>query len=143
MSDQVLEAYVQRYIAAQSAPEVEFTWQGGEPTLMGLEFFERAVALQRKFSQGKQIRNTLQTNGTLLDDDWGAFLKREGFLVGVSLDGPRALNDVARPDKQGEFKLRQHAAWFGGPCRVMALTSTYWLPCPAPMSVILWKFTVI
>src|SRR6202049_2312212 len=101
MSDQLLEAYVQRYIAAQSAPEVEFTWQGGEPTLMGLEFFERAVALQRKFSQGKQIRNTLQTNGTLLDDDWGAFLKREGFLVGVSLDGPRALNDVARPDKQG------------------------------------------
>jgi serine-type anaerobic sulfatase-maturating enzyme len=101
MSDQLLEAYVQRYIAAQSAPEVEFTWQGGEPTLMGLEFFERAVVLQRKFSQGKQIRNTLQTNGTLLDDDWGAFLKREGFLVGVSLDGPRALNDVARPDKQG------------------------------------------
>ncbi len=102
MNDQVLEAYVQRYIAAQPAPEVEFTWQGGEPTLMGLEFFERAVVLQRKFSQGKQIRNTLQTNGTLLDDDWGAFLKREGFLVGVSLDGPRALNDVARPDKQGK-----------------------------------------
>jgi len=101
MSDEVLEAYVQGYIAAQPAPEVEFTWQGGEPTLMGLEFFERAVVLQRKFAQGKQIRNTLQTNGTLLDDDWGAFLKREGFLVGVSLDGPRALNDVARPDKQG------------------------------------------
>ena len=101
MSDDVLESYVQRYIAAQSAPEVEFTWQGGEPTLMGVEFFERAVALQRKFSRGKQIRNTLQTNGTLLDDAWGAFLKREGFLVGVSLDGPRALNDIARPDKQG------------------------------------------
>jgi uncharacterized protein len=102
MSDDVLESYVQRYIAAQSAPEVEFTWQGGEPTLMGVEFFERAVALQKKFSQGKQIRNTLQTNGTLLDDAWGAFLKREGFLVGVSLDGPRALNDIARPDKQGK-----------------------------------------
>ncbi|MFM0340800.1 anaerobic sulfatase maturase [Paraburkholderia fungorum] len=101
MSDEVLEAYVQRYIAAQSAPEVEFTWQGGEPTLLGLEFFERAVALQRKFSQGKLIRNTLQTNGTLLDDEWGAFLRRERFLVGVSLDGPRALNDVARPDKRG------------------------------------------
>jgi uncharacterized protein len=102
MSDDVLESYVQRYIAAQSAPEVEFTWQGGEPTLMGVEFFERAVALQKKFSQGKQIRNTLQTNGTLLDDAWGTFLKREGFLVGVSLDGPRALNDIARPDKQGK-----------------------------------------
>jgi uncharacterized protein len=102
MSDDVLEAYVQRYIAAQPAGEVEFTWQGGEPTLMGLRFFERAVALQRRYSQGKQIRNTLQTNGTLLDDEWGAFLKRECFLVGVSLDGPRALNDVARPDKKGK-----------------------------------------
>jgi uncharacterized protein len=101
MSDDVLEAYVQRYIAAQPAPEVEFTWQGGEPTLMGLEFFERAVSLQRKFSQGKRIRNTLQTNGTLLDDAWGIFLKRENFLVGVSLDGPRALNDAARLDKKG------------------------------------------
>jgi len=101
MSDETLDAYVQGYIAAQPAPEVEFTWQGGEPTLMGLDFFERAVVLQRKYAQGKQIRNTLQTNGTLLDDAWGVFLKREGFLVGVSLDGPRALNDVARPDKQG------------------------------------------
>jgi uncharacterized protein len=70
--------------------------------LMGLEFFERAVALQQKFAHGKQIRNTLQTNGTLLDDAWGAFLNREKFLVGVSLDGPRALNDVARPDKHGK-----------------------------------------
>ena len=101
MSDEVLATYVQRYIEAQPAPEVEFTWQGGEPTLMGLEFFERAVALQQQFAHGKQIRNTLQTNGTLLDDMWGTFLKREKFLVGVSLDGPRALNDVARPDKQG------------------------------------------
>jgi uncharacterized protein len=101
MSDEVLATYVQRYIEAQSAPEVEFSWQGGEPTLMGLAFFERAVALQQQFAQGKQIRNTLQTNGTLLDDAWGDFLKRENFLVGVSLDGPRALNDLARPDKQG------------------------------------------
>ena len=101
MQDDVLEAYVQRYIAAVAAPEVEFTWQGGEPTLSGLEFFERAVALQRLHAQGKAIRNTLQTNGTLLDDAWGVFLKRENFLVGVSLDGPRALNDVSRPDKRG------------------------------------------
>jgi uncharacterized protein len=102
MSDEMLATYVQRYIEAQPALEVEFTWQGGEPTLMGLEFFERAVALQQKFAHGKQIRNTLQTNGTLLDDAWGAFLNREKFLVGVSLDGPRALNDVARPDKHGK-----------------------------------------
>lgn len=101
MSDAVLEAYVQRYITAVAAPEVEFTWQGGEPTLMGVEFFERAVLLQRQHANGKVIRNTLQTNGTLLDDAWGDFLKRENFLVGVSLDGPRELNDVSRPDKHG------------------------------------------
>ncbi len=80
MSDDVLEAYVRRYIAAVAAPEVEFTWQGGEPTLMGVEFFERAVALQRQHAQGIVIRNTLQTNGTLLDDAWGVFLKRENGL---------------------------------------------------------------
>jgi uncharacterized protein len=101
MTDEVLASYVQGYIAAQPAPEVEFTWQGGEPTLMGLDFFQRAVALQRQHARGKQIRNTLQTNGTLLDEDWGAFLKAENFLVGVSLDGTRALNDKSRPDKQG------------------------------------------
>ena len=101
MDDAVLESYVSRYIAAQSTPEVEFTWQGGEPTLMGLEFFERAMALQKIHAGGKTIRNTLQTNGTLLDEAWGAFLKRENFLVGLSLDGPRELNDLARPDKQG------------------------------------------
>jgi len=101
MQDDVLEAYVRRYIASVQAPVVEFTWQGGEPTLIGLDFFERAVALQRVHARGKRIANTLQTNGTLIDDRWGEFLAREKFLVGVSLDGPRALNDVARPDKQG------------------------------------------
>src|SRR5690606_1442674 len=101
MSDEVLRAYVQRYIAAQSSPEVEFTWQGGEPTLLGLEFFQRAMDYQREFSGGKHIRNTLQTNGTLLDDAWCAFLAREGFTVGISLDGPRQLHDLHRPDKRG------------------------------------------
>ncbi len=101
MQDDVLEAYVKRYIASVQAPVVEFTWQGGEPTLIGLDFFERAVALQRRHAGGKRIANTLQTNGTLIDNRWGAFLAREKFLVGVSLDGPRELNDVARPDKQG------------------------------------------
>ena len=101
MQDDVLEAYVKRYIASVHAPVVEFTWQGGEPTLIGLDFFERAVALQRLHASGKRIANTLQTNGTLIDDRWGEFLAREKFLVGVSLDGPRELNDVARPDKQG------------------------------------------
>ena len=101
MSDAVLDAYVQSYINATSAPEVEFTWQGGEPTLMGLEFFETAVTLQKRYAHGKTIRNTLQTNGTLLDKEWCSFFQRESFLVGVSLDGPRALNDQSRPDKHG------------------------------------------
>ena len=101
MSDDVLRAYVQRYIAAQNSPEVEFTWQGGEPTLLGLEFFQRALAYQREFASGKVIRNTLQTNGTLLDDNWCAFLAKEGFTVGISLDGPQALHDLHRPDKRG------------------------------------------
>jgi uncharacterized protein len=101
MSDAVLEAYVRRYIGAQATPEVEFTWQGGEPTLMGLAFFERAVALQKQHAGGKLIRNTLQTNGTLIDETWARFLARENFLVGLSLDGPREMHDAARPDKQG------------------------------------------
>ncbi|MFI8748208.1 anaerobic sulfatase maturase [Pseudomonas sp. NPDC077186] len=119
MSDEVLRAYVQRYIAAQRSAEVEFTWQGGEPTLLGLEFFQRAMDYQRQFAGGKRIRNTLQTNGTLLDDAWCAFLAREGFTVGISLDGPRQLHDLHRPDKRGRSSfddvmrglalLQQHA----------------------------------
>lgn len=101
MADEVLRAYVQSYIAAQTSPEVEFTWQGGEPTLMGLEFFQRAVALQRDNAGGKVIRNSLQTNGTLLDEQWCRFLAQERFTVGLSLDGPRDLHDKQRPDKQG------------------------------------------
>jgi uncharacterized protein len=101
MSDATLRAYIERYIAAQTGPEVLFTWQGGEPTLMGLEFFERAVALQREMANGKIVRNTLQTNGTLLDESWCAFLAREQFLVGISLDGPQAVHDLYRPDKRG------------------------------------------
>lgn len=105
MSDEVLRAYVDGYIAAQPTPEVEFTWQGGEPMLMGLEFFERAVAYQQASKAlragHKTIRNTLQTNGTLLDEAWCAFLARHDFTVGISIDGPRELHDLHRPDKQG------------------------------------------
>ncbi|HKY90882.1 MAG TPA: anaerobic sulfatase maturase [Nevskiaceae bacterium] len=101
MSAETLRAYVAGYIAAQTTPEVEFTWQGGEPTLLGLPFFEEAMRLQREYANGRTIRNTLQTNGTLLDDDWCAFLARERFTVGLSLDGPRALHDRHRRDKRG------------------------------------------
>jgi uncharacterized protein len=101
MDDATLEAYVQGYIASQPTPEVEFTWQGGEPTLMGVPFFERAVALQRRYAAGKTIRNTLQTNGTLIDEAWCAFLAREGFTVGLSLDGPEAVHGLYRKDRAG------------------------------------------
>ncbi|HCF96292.1 MAG TPA: anaerobic sulfatase maturase [Verrucomicrobia bacterium] len=101
MSDEVLEAYVRQHLEAQRGPEVLFAWQGGEPTLMGLDFFEKAVALQRRYGTGRVIRNSFQTNGVLLDDDWGAFFKRESFLVGLSIDGPKALHDLYRVDKRG------------------------------------------
>jgi uncharacterized protein len=102
MPPAVLETYVQDYIAAQPGPVVSFAWQGGEPTLLGIDFFEQAVALQKKFAAGKRIENAFQTNGTLLDDNWGEFLARHGFLVGISIDGPRELHDAYRVGKGGE-----------------------------------------
>lgn len=102
MSDDVLEIYTRQYIEAQRVPEVTFAWQGGEPTLMGLEFYQRAVALQQKYKKpGMRIQNAFQTNGVLLDDDWCAFFKQHNFLVGISIDGPRDLHDAYRVDKGG------------------------------------------
>jgi uncharacterized protein len=101
MSDEVLETYVRQYIATQDAPEVSFAWQGGEPTLLGVAFFRKVVALQAKHSGGKRISNALQTNGTLLDDEWGAFLHQHQFLVGLSIDGPARLHNAYRVDKKG------------------------------------------
>src|SRR5579864_3870326 len=74
MSDEVLEEYVRQYIEQQDAAEVSFAWQGGEPTLLGIDFFRRAVELQRRYAIGKTVHNAIQTNGTLLDDAWGKFL---------------------------------------------------------------------
>jgi uncharacterized protein len=100
IADDILERFIVDYIAAQDAPEIVFTWHGGEPTLMGLPFFERVVELQAKhLPPGRRISNDLQTNGTLLDDDWCRFLTKNGFLVGLSIDGPRELHDVYRPTK--------------------------------------------
>ena len=101
MTDEVLDAYTRQYIQANDAPEIVFSWQGGEPTLMGLDFYGRAVALQRKFAAGKRIGNTLQTNGVLLDDQWARFLADEKFLVGLSLDGPEELHDRYRRNRDG------------------------------------------
>ena len=101
MSDAVLAAFIGSYVAAQLTPVVEFVWQGGEPTLLGLDFFRRVVELQAPFAQTKTITNSLQTNGTLLDDDWCRFLQAHNFMVGLSLDGPRAIHDRYRRDRQG------------------------------------------
>jgi uncharacterized protein len=103
MADDLLEEYTRQYIEAQRVPEVTFAWQGGEPTLMGLDFFKRAVELQQKYCKpGMQIHNALQTNGTLLDDDWCRFFHQHDFLIGLSVDGPQALHDAYRVDKGGK-----------------------------------------
>jgi uncharacterized protein len=102
MKPEVLETYIRDYIAAQPAPVVSFAWQGGEPTLLGVEFFRMAVALQAKYAQGKTIENAFQTNGVLLDDEWGEFLAANRFLVGISIDGPAHLHDAYRVDKGGQ-----------------------------------------
>lgn len=102
MPEKVLDAFIQKYVRAQPIPEVPFVWQGGEPTLLGLGFFRRVVELQTRHGGGRPITNSLQTNGTLLDDDWCEFLARNGFLVGLSLDGPGEIHNRHRRDKGGK-----------------------------------------
>ncbi len=101
MSDKVLSAFISNYIKSQPTPIVEFVWQGGEPTLLGIDFFKRVIELQKPFAPQKKITNSLQTNGTLLTDEWCAFLKKNKFMVGISLDGPKEIHDHYRRDRQG------------------------------------------
>ena len=101
MSDETLEVFVKNYIETNPAQEVGFAWQGGEPTLMGIDFFRKAVELQNKYSNGKKITNAFQTNGIVLDDEWCGFLAENHFLVGISIDGPPEINDSFRVDKSG------------------------------------------
>lgn len=102
MTDEVLSAFIVNYITSQPTPLVEFVWQGGEPTLLGLDFFKRLVELQRPFSRRKSIVNSLQTNGTLLTDAWCTFLRKNGFMVGISIDGPQEIHDRHRRDPKGK-----------------------------------------
>lgn len=101
MEDETLEAFIRDYIGAQDAPEVMFGWQGGEPTLRGIDFFRRAVELQRRYAGGRRIANALQTNGMLIDAEWAEFLAANDFLVGISIDGPASLHDGQRSDAAG------------------------------------------
>lgn len=101
MSDDVLEAYTKKYILSQSGKEINFAWQGGEPTMAGLDFFRKAVRLQKKYNRGKKITNAIQTNGILIDEEWCRFLVKHKFLVGLSLDGPEIIHDSYRKNKNG------------------------------------------
>ena len=102
MSEQLLERFTQEYIEAQTTDEVLFTWHGGEPLLRPLSFYRRALELQRKYANGKIISNALQTNGTLITEEWARFLHENQWLVGVSIDGPQEFHDRYRrtPDNR-------------------------------------------
>jgi uncharacterized protein len=140
MEDSLLEDFTRQYIEAQQTPEVTFAWQGGEPTLMGLEFFEKAVRYQKKYARsGQKINNALQTNGVTLTDEWGQFFKENNFLVGISIDGPRDLHDAYRRDKGGKptfdrvmtglTVLKKHQVEFN------ALTTVHAANAPYPLEV--------
>ena len=102
MSDELLETYIRQVVESQTTPEVTIAWQGGEPTLMGVAFFRRAVELTQQYLRpDQQVVHTIQTNGTLLTDEWCELLAEHHFLVGISIDGPEAMHDAYRLDKRG------------------------------------------
>ncbi|MCM1108991.1 MAG: anaerobic sulfatase-maturation protein [Clostridium sp.] len=101
MTDELLEHYVREYIESQTGTDVLFTWHGGETLMRPLAFYKRAVELQRRYARGRRIDNALQTNGTLLTDEWCRFLHDEGWLVGISIDGPQEFHDEYRVNRQG------------------------------------------
>ena len=102
MTLEMLEKLTREYIAANDVPEVTFNWHGGEPLLMGLDFYRTAVDFQQKYADGKKIHNTIQTNATLINREWAEFFRRNDFLVGVSLDGPADIHNKYRKDKGGQ-----------------------------------------
>jgi len=136
MEASVLELHIRQYIEAQTGSEVVFSWQGGEPTLMGLDFFKRIIDLQEKYKKpNQQIFNDLQTNGLLLDGEWCAFLKANHFLVGLSIDGPEHLHDIYRRTKNDKPThhlavkaielLRQYQIEFNALCVVNNLNAKH------------------
>ena len=108
MADDVMEAYVRQMIESHQVPQVTIAWQGGEPTLMGLDFFRQTMAVVEKYTRpGMTINHTIQTNGTKLDDAWCSFFRENNFLVGLSLDGPQGMHDAYRVDKRGDGTFEQ------------------------------------
>ncbi|MCE5241474.1 anaerobic sulfatase maturase [bacterium] len=136
MSDAVLESYLRQTIQAQQVPLVTIAWQGGEPTLMGLDFYRRSVEIEKRYLKpGTTVERTLQTNGVLLDEEWCRFLHEHSYLVGLSLDGPRELHDVYRRDKAGKptFErvlraarlMQEHGVEFNVLCTVNAQNGSH------------------
>ncbi len=107
MPDEILEQFIKQKIEAHASSQVNFAWQGGEPTLLGVSYFERVVELQKKYAKGKSITNSFQTNGVLIDDAWCRFFARNHFLIGISIDGPRHLHDRHRVNKSGHSSFDQ------------------------------------
>jgi uncharacterized protein len=136
MSEEVLEEYIRQYLEAQQVPCVTVAWQGGEPTMMGLDFFRRSIELEEKYKKpGMIVENTIQTNATLLDDEWCEFFRDNNYLVGISIDGPKELHDTYRVDKGGNptfdrvmkgFELlKKHDVDFNILCTVHAANGDY------------------
>lgn len=107
MSDDLLERFIESYIQAQTVPEVLFTWHGGEPLLRDITFYQKALYFQKKHGRGRKIDNSLQTNGTLLNDEWCRFFKDNNFLIGISIDGPEHCHDHYRRNKAGKGTFAQ------------------------------------
>ena len=123
MPDDLLEHYIAQHIDAAPGSTVTFSWHGGEPTVLGLDYFRRIVALQRQHQRpGRRVVNGMQTNGLLLDEDWVQFLSAEGFRVGLSLDGPADLHDLYRV-------TRGHEPTHAGVMRAFALLQQHRVPC--------------
>jgi uncharacterized protein len=136
MSDKIMEAYIRQTIEGHRVPEVTIAWQGGEPTLMGLDFFRRAIEVEKKYIKpGMRIENTLQTNGVLIDEEWCEFFHENNFLIGLSLDGPRQMHDAYRHDKGGKSVfdkvvraarlMQEHDVEFNILCTVNATNSQH------------------
>lgn len=102
MSDEMLEQFTREYIEAQTMPQVLFTWHGGEPLMRSIDFYKKALALQKKYAHGKQIDNVIQTNGTLLTDEWCEFFAKNHWLVGISIDGPQEYHNHYRMTPAGK-----------------------------------------
>ncbi len=107
ITDALLEKFIKEYIEAQTTPQVLFTWHGGETLMRPISFYRRALELQRYYARGRQIDNSIQTNGTLLNDEWCRFFKENNFLVGVSIDGPQEFHDEYRRNAMGKPSFHQ------------------------------------